>query len=133
MSLKRYFKIIPANKQDADRLYYILTSRTFYPESTSTPPLPGAYDAGFDYRQFFKVIGFDNTGSALVYTRHQYEAADFDTDIILVADWTTRYGLTIAPTIVEDETYSETSAIGRNTNTDLNVFLSWDYQLVNNR
>ncbi len=128
---KRYFRLIPANNVDRDRLIYILKSKTFYPESTSTPALPGAYLLGFDYRQFFIFIGFDHDGHPIVFTRQEWTDVEFGTDCIPTADWTTRYGLSIAPTIEALPEYSEI-VNGRNYATSIRSFLSYDYQLFNN-
>lgn len=130
---KKYFKIVPANSADAAILYAILTNKTFYPEASSVPALPGAYSALFDYRQFFVVVGFTKEGEAIVFTRSEYTVGEFGTNVIPTAEWTARYKLSIAPTIVALPTFSNTALDGHNFNTNLNAFLSYDYQLVNNK
>jgi len=130
---KKYFKIVPANAEDAAQLYKLLTSKTFYPEATSVPPLPPLtpFDTLFDYRQFFKVIGFTKEGEAIVFTRSEYTVVEFETNVIPTADWTMRYYMSIAPTIVALPTYSE-DVNKHNTNTDINTFLSYDYKNFTN-
>jgi hypothetical protein len=131
---KKYFKIVPANSADAAILYALLTSKTFYPEATSVPPLPPLpVNPAFDYRQFFVVVGFTKEGDAIVYTRAEYTVGEFGTNVIPTAEWTARYKLSIAPTIVALPTFSNTALDGHNFNTNLNAFLSYDYQLVNNK
>ncbi len=130
---KKYFKIVPANSADAAILYAILTNKTFYPEATSIPALPGVATPGFDYRQFFVVVGFTKEGDAIVFTRSEYTVGQFGTNVIPTAEWTARYKLSIAPTIVALPTFSNTALDGHNFNTNLNAFLSYDYQLTNNK
>lgn len=124
----RVFKITPQSVQDMERLRYILTSRTFYPDN-----IPTSYDETFDYRQLFIVMGpsRDNTGY-LVYCREQLDdVSDFNTNIVPIADWITKYGLTNIPVITK-ENYTDI-VNGRRTRTNDFVFLHWDYQLHNNK
>jgi hypothetical protein len=130
---KKYFKIVPANSADAAQLYWLLKNKTFYPESTSVPALPVAYNALFDYRQFFIVIGFTKEGHAVVYTRSEYTTGEFGTNVIPTADWTARYNMSLAPTIVALPEMNEVLTDGHSVRTNLNAFLSYDYQLVNNK
>lgn len=130
---KRYFKIVPANAADAAQLYKLLTSKTFYPEATSVPPLPpvSPFNPLFDYRQFFRLVGFTKEGDAIVFTRSEYTVGQFGTNVIPTADWTARYYMSIAPTIVALPTFSD-ELNGHNTNTDINTFLSYDYKNFTN-
>lgn len=122
----RVFKIIPANKEDFERIQYILESRTFYPED-----IPASYDELYDYRQLFVYMGVSKDGTGfLVYTRAETDEANFGIDYIPTADWTDRYGVSVAPTI---EIFPYTDIVnGRRTMTGVYVFKSWDYQLYNN-
>ncbi len=129
---KRYFRIVPATQADAEQLKWLLTNKTFYPEATSAPALPGSYVDGFDYRQFFIVVGFEKNGSAIVFTRSEYTEIEFGTDVIPTDDWTDRYYLSVAPTIESIPDYTEI-VNGHNTQTDIRSFLSYDYQLFNNK
>ena len=128
---KRYFKILPANKVDGALLVKLLHNKTFYPEATSLPALPGVYSDLFDYRQFFIVLGVDNDGGMIVYTRSEYTDVEFGVNVIPTADWTTRYRLSIAPTIVALPEYSEIVNGVKRTH-DIRAFLSYDYCLYNN-
>lgn len=130
--MARYFKITGANAADIAQIAVMMRSKTFYPEATSTPALPASYDPAFDYRQFFIVIGFDKDGYAIVYTRKDYTVNEFNTNVIPTADWTGRYYLSIAPTVAITP-YSELDAAGHSYKTRLDSFLSWDYQLHNNK
>lgn len=129
---QRYFKIIPQNKQDAERLKYILTSRIFFPTASSIPPLPVVYDNTFDYRQFFKVLSFYNDGTALIFTRSQYDVITFETNVIPTVDWQTRYGLIADPIIQAADDYTEILQNGIKTTTSINTFLTWNYLPHNN-
>jgi len=128
---KRYFKILPANKVDAALLIKLVHNKTFYPEATSLPALPGTFSDVFDYRQFFIVLGVDNDGGVIVYTRQEYNDVEFGTNVIPTADWTARYRLSVAPTIVALPEYSEI-VNGAKRTADIRAFLSYDYQLYNN-
>ncbi len=128
---KRYFKLVGANAADILQIKTVLLNKRFYPEATSTPALPALYDAGFDYRQFFVIIGFDQDGYAIVHTRKEYTTGEFAINVIPTVDWTVRYRLSIAPTIVAMPTYSEDHKLVEH-NTSLPVFLSYDYNLYNN-
>jgi len=131
---KKYFKIVPANRADAAQLYAILTGKTFYPEATSVPPLPGAFAGGFDYRQFFILIGFNMDGEAIVFTRAEYTVGQFNTNVIPTAEWTARYYMSVAPTVVALPTMNELDAHGRNLSTNTKSFLSRDYKnFANNK
>lgn len=128
----RVFKITPANKEDFKIIERLLKNKKFYPEPTSIPPRPATYSALFDYRQFLIYMGLtaDQTGF-LVYVREQMDEVTFNTNIIPTLDWTTRYQLSIAPTI---ELYPYTDVVrGKRTQTNQFVFLHWDYQLFNNK
>lgn len=128
---KKYFKITAANLADAKQLHWLLTNKTFYPESTSTPPLPGAFDGLFDYRQFFVIVEMLNDGSFVVFTRSEYTAITFGTNVIPTADWTNRYRMSIAPTITELPDYTEFYN-GTNRKASIHSFLNYDYKLTNN-
>lgn len=129
---KKYFKIVPANSADAAQLYAILTGKTFYPEASSVPPLPAAFAAGFDYRQFFILIGFNREGEAIVYTRSEYTVGQFNTNVIPAADWTSRYYMSIAPTVIALPTMNELDASGHSLSIKPMSFLSWDYKNFTN-
>lgn len=96
----RTFKIVPANEHDRKMLEQLFAYKTFFPEESSTPPLPATPDPGFDYRQFFIFMNTDREGHLAVYTRDEIEAADFD-QYIPDADWTDRYYLSAIPTVSE--------------------------------
>jgi len=131
---KRYFKLVPANAADAAQLKVILTNKTFYPEATSDPVLPLIYDDTFDYRQFFIIETFNADGSVIVYTRQEWTTGEFATDCIPTADWTTRYRLSVAPTVTAMATYFEDTILAnnRNSRTSVKSFLSYDYNLFTN-
>lgn len=128
---KRYFKLVGANVADILQIKTVLLNKTFYPEATSTPALPNVPDQLFDYRQLFVLIGFDKDGYAIVHTRQEYTTVEFAVNVIPTADWTTRYKLSIAPTITALPTYQQDNRLIE-TNTTLPVFLSYDYNLYNN-
>lgn len=134
----KYFYIIPANKEDAKRLAYILKSQTFYPNANSSPALPTfttspPMDLTFDYRVFFNLVGIDIDGKAIVHTREEWTTIEFGTKAVPTADWTSLYGLGNAPTIEGiDEHWFRTNLQGAPTYTNLDVFLSWDYSNFNN-
>lgn len=128
---KRYFRITPTNAADAAQLYWLMNNKTFYPEATSVPPLPASYSDIFDYRQFFVVVGMDNDGSFIVFTRSEYTGVEFGTNVIPTADWTNRYRMSIAPTITELPNYTEYYN-GKDRKHTIHTFLYYDYQLVNN-
>jgi hypothetical protein len=130
MYTKRVFRIVPANAADRIAIRNILTSKNWFPEATSVPPLPGTYSNLFDYRQLLQFMAELPDGSFLVYTRKQYELADFSINVIPSNDWTNRYYCSIAPTI---EVYNYTSLVnGGNTNTGIHTFRSYDYNLFSN-
>lgn len=128
---KRYFKLLAANKADAELLIELLNSRTFYPNANSTPALLATYDNTFDYRQFFIVIGLDFDGGVIVFTRSEYTAITFGTSVIPTAHWTERYRLSEAPTVEELPEYTEIIN-GVNKKNTSHIFLSYDYNLSNN-
>lgn len=131
---KRVFRIIPANEADREAIRYILTEKTWWPESTSTPPLPATFDPqanpNFDYRELLHFFADLGDGTYLVLTRKQYDLGDFGVNVIPTADWTNRYNCSVAPTIEE---YNYTSLVnGGNTRTNIDAFRSYDYNLFTN-
>lgn len=126
----RYFKIIGANANDQYLIEQLLINKNFYPEATSTPALPSTYDNTFDYREFLLLFESRLDKYPIVYTRQSWSAAQFNTNAIPTADWTTRYGLSIAPTIEEVNDAFISVYFKR---TKLYTFLSYDYQLYNNK
>lgn len=95
-----YFKIIAANKIDFDQIFWLLQSKRFFPEPTSTPPLPAQPSASFDYRELMRLESVDyNTKSFIVRTRQKYSLVNFSINVVPTADWTARYRLSTAPTI----------------------------------
>lgn len=129
---KRVFSLTPANAADSAALLWILQNKTFYPEATSTPALPASYDGAFDYRQLFKFIGFRD-GIPLVYTRKEYTTVEFGVNVVPTADWAARYKMSAPPTVTAITDYTDLTANGANTNTGIDTFLSYDYQLYNNK
>jgi len=125
----RYFKIIGANANDQALIENLLVTKSFYPEATSTPALPAVYNALFDYRQFLLLFEGRLDKYPIVYTRQSWTAAEFAIEAIPTADWTVRYGLSIAPTIEEVSDSNINVYLKR---TKLYSFLSYDYQLFNN-
>lgn len=123
---KRYFKIIPANSSDAARLAALLGNKTFYPESGSTPALPGVLDNTFNYKQFFIVKGYNTDGSMIVFTRQEYTPVQFGVNVIPTAEWTARYNFSIAPTIEALPTYTEVID-GHSRITQTDIFLNYQY------
>lgn len=130
---KKYFLISPANAADMAQLKAIFGSKVFYPDIMSVPPLPATYDPTFDYRQFFIIMGFDNNGNAIVFTRSEYTVSQFNTNVIATADWTNRYYFTVAPTVTALPNFTENTPNGQSGKTNIGAFLSYDYQLYNNR
>ncbi len=123
--MARYFKLETANKKDYEQLMWLLQNKTFYPEATSTPSLPGSYSAVYDYRQFFRYIA-QYAGMPVVKTREDKSAAQFGVSYVPTAEWTTRYGLSAAPTIVELSDEFE-YVNGRPVTTTADVFLVYHY------
>jgi len=121
-----YFKIIAATTADYNAMMAVLNTKTFYPEPTSTPALPASGTAGFDYRQLFKMIGLDRDGMPIVKTREPYTVAQFNVNVVPTADWTGRYYLVTAPTIVALPDNTE-YVNGVKTNYTADVFLSYNY------
>ena len=133
MYTKRVFRIIPANDADRQAIRAILTSKIWFPESTSTPPLPATFTPGdnFDYRELLQFFSELPDGTFLVLTRKQYELNEFGVNVIPTADWTDRYYCSVAPTIEE---YNYTSLVnGGNTRTNIDAFRSYDYNLYTNQ
>jgi hypothetical protein len=128
---QRYFKITANDVNDAKQLKTILLTKKFYPETTSTPPLPATVTGGFDYRKLFLVIEIQNDG-IIVLTRSEYTVAQFNVNVIPTLDWTTRYNLSLAPTITSLPEYTEYRN-GKNTTTSIHAFLNYDYTLTNNK
>jgi len=125
---KKYFRIVPANSDDAARLFTLLENKTFYPEPTSTPALPAVFDYYFDYRQFFIVkSNNEKDGSIIIKTRSEYTVGQFGTDVIPTAEWTSRYKLSVAPTIVALPDYSEILPSGHSVVTSQDIFLNYQY------
>lgn len=132
MYTKRVFRIIPANEADRKAIRYILSNKTWFPETTSVPPLPASYvpGDGYDYRELLQLFSELSDGSFLVYTRKQYELNEFSVNVIPTADWTNRYYCSVAPTI---EVYDyDVKVNGGNTNTGIYTFRSYDYNLHTN-
>lgn len=131
MYTKRVFRIIPANDADRQAIRYILTEKTWWPEPTSTPPLPGSFDpqANFDYRELLQFFSELPDGTFLVLTRKQYELNEFGVNVIPTADWTNRYNCSVAPTIEE---YNYTSLVNGGNTASLDAFRSYDYNLFTN-
>lgn len=125
----RYFKIIGANANDQALIENLLVTKSFYPEATSTPALPAVYNALFDYRQFLLLFEGRLDKYPIVYTRQSWKSAEFVVQAIPTADWTVKYGLSIAPTIEEVSDSNINVYLKR---TKLYSFLSYDYQLFNN-
>lgn len=129
MSTSSYFKIIGATAADTAILQDILSKRTFYPNATTDPALPALADAdpvNFDYRQLFRFVGIDTDGGVIVHTRSLYSVADWDTKIVPTAEWTASYRLSAPPTIALSA-YSKYDANGRQNETTLDVFKSYNY------
>lgn len=127
-----YFTLEAANAADDAQLQVVLASKKFYPESTSVPALPISFDNSFDYRQFLIYLGRDKAGKHLVVTRKQYSVLEFNTNVIPTADWTSRYRLSVAPTVSESD-YAEI-VNGNNYATSYHTFLSYDYKdFTNNK
>jgi hypothetical protein len=125
----RYFKIIGANANDQALIENLLVTKSFYPEATSTPALPAIYDDTFNYKQFLLLFEGRLDKYPIVYTRESWTAVEFSSEAIPTADWTARYGLSIAPTIEEVSDSNISVYLKR---TKLYSFLSYDYQLFNN-
>lgn len=125
----RYFKITGATMADKEQIVKILTSKTFYPEISSNPPLPATYDDTFDYRQFFMLYEGRLDDAPIVYTRQEWTVAEFNDEAIPTDDWTDRYLLSTAPT-VEEVNDPRISIYGK---AKTYAFLSYDYQLFNNK
>jgi len=125
----RYFKIIGANANDQALIENLLVTKSFYPEASSTPALPAVYNALFDYRQFLLLFEGRLDKYPIVYTRQSWTSAEFVVQAIPTADWTAKYGLSIAPTIEEVSDSNISVYLKR---TKLYSFLSYDYQLFNN-
>lgn len=125
--MARYFKIQAANKADYEQLLWLMKNHIFFPEPTSVPPLPSSPDLLFDYRQFFKFLGVERgDGGMIVKTRSNYTSASFATDVVPTADWTSKFKLTVAPTIIElPETYE--NVFERKITTTADVFISFNY------
>lgn len=95
-----YFKLTVATAQDYEQLMWLLKNKRFYPELTSTPPLPAVPNGSFDYRELMILWGLEKMdGMPIVRTRSKYSLANFDVNVVPVADWTTRYKLSAPPTI----------------------------------
>lgn len=125
----RYFKIIGANANDQALIENLLVTKSFYPEASSTPALPATYSALFDYRQFLLLFEGRLDKYPIVYTRQSWTSAEFVVQAIPTADWTVKYGLSVAPTIEEVSDSNISVYLKR---TKLYSFLSYDYQLFNN-
>jgi len=125
----RYFKIIGANANDQALIENLLVTKSFYPEASSTPALPAVYDALFDYRQFLLLFEGRLDKYPIVYTRQSWSVAQFNVQAIPTADWTAKYGLSVAPTIEE---VNDSNINIHNKRTKLYSFLSYDYQKYNN-
>lgn len=89
------------------------------------------YTTGFDYRQFFVFVAILPDGSGVVFTREQWTPTEFEEQAIPTADWTDRYGFSTAPTI-EALVYSQVDKYGKDTNTGIYAFRSYDYNLFTN-
>jgi len=125
----RYFKITGATLADKQQIIKILTSKTFYPEISSNPPLPASYDNSFDYRQFFMLFEGRLDDAPIVYTRQEWSVAQFNIQAIPIADWVSRYLLSESPTIEE----VNDTRISIYNKAKTYAFLSYDYQLFNNK
>lgn len=123
---KKYFSIVPANAEDAARLYTLLSTKKFFPDASTDPALPVAYDPTFDYRQLLVPITINPDGSAIVCTRQEYTLANFKLHVITTAEWTARYNFSIAPTVSALPNYSDILANGQNVGTKVPMFLSAD-------
>lgn len=123
--MAKYFKLEAANSQDLEQIMWLLKNKTFFPESTSTPALPGSYDIAFDYRQLFKFISLHN-GYPVVKTREDISTVQFGTKMVPTAEWTSRYQLSAAPTITAMPDEFE-YINGKPGNTTADVFLTYHY------
>lgn len=125
--MSRYFKLIPVNESDRVICEALLKSKTFYPESSSTPALPASPDPSFDYRQFFRYIGIDPiSGYFVVRTREDIDEAGFGTDMVPTADWTTRYNMSSDPDVVAYDEYPDVVNVHK-TRTDIDAFFVYSY------
>lgn len=119
----RYLKISVNNKQDYDQLMWVLTNIIFFPNATTTPPLPGSNTPGFDYRQLFKYFGLDkSTGMPIIKCREILSAFDFSTNYVPEQEWIDIYKLSAIPDITEmseDLEYRN----GKSYKTDIDAFL----------
>ncbi len=93
------FTITAANRDDHAQLVWLFRNKQFFPEWSSTPPLPAALTQGFDYRELVKLHTVGER-SIFVRTRQQYTNEEFATMVIPTEDWTSRYRLSAAPNIV---------------------------------
>lgn len=126
----RVVKIIPQSKNDYNIILDMLKTRTFYP--TNIPPLkindePNPAVESFDYRQLFIFMGESPDGYGfLVYTRDVTDATSFTNSYFNFGVFTDT-----AP-VIEMHEYTDI-VNGSRTMTGRYIFLSWDYQLVNNK
>lgn len=127
--MARYFKIQAANTADYEQLLWVMKNYIFYPETTSVPPLPASPNISFDYRQFFKFLGIERgDGGMIVKTRQDYTAITFGTSAVPTADWTAKFKLSVAPTIIElANTYE--NVFERTIKTTADSFLSYNYSM----
>lgn len=124
--MARYFKLETATAKDFEQLMWLLKNKIFFPEATSTPPLPATYTPGYDYRQFFKHISLHG-GMPVVRTREDKTPVQFGTAYVPTAEWTTRYGLSAAPTITAMSDEFE-YVNGRPVTTTADYFLVYHYK-----
>lgn len=95
-----YFKITALNKADFAQLVWLVGSKKFFPEFSSTPPLPRQPSGSFDYREFFIVDAVDDRERTVtVRTRQKYSVIEFGVNVVPTAEWVSRYGLSGAPNI----------------------------------
>lgn len=125
--MARYFQLVTANKKDLEQVMWLLQNKTFYPETTSSPALPVSYNISFNYKQFFKFISLYQ-GQPVVKTREDKTDVEFGTLYVPTAEWTTRYGLSVAPTIVAltDDFGDVNGHKGANKSND-DIFLTYNY------
>lgn len=115
-----YFKITAASARDFEHLLWLVKYHDFYPQTVD-----------FDYRQFFILVGVDYGSRMLVVkTRTNYTLLDFNTLIIPTALWTSRYGMSVAPTVVGlDTTFVPgLEASGHGTYNDTRFVLTYGLQ-----
>lgn len=119
-----HFLIKPANFSEAERLFYILNHKKFYPlDIPETIFDENGNLIEYDFRQYFKIINKNSNGSVLIQTREYYTVSDFNTFIIPEVDWE-MYGLNI-PEVVG----SEIPEVNGNFILD-NTFESYNYNKI---